>query len=331
MHRGRPELATFDFDLALPLPILRAVADLPAASITARTRCCAVLGHPVRHSASPAMQNAGIARLDLPWRYLAFDVEPANLAAAIEGARAMRFIGLNLTVPHKVAALTLLDHLDDTAKNWGAVNTVRFEARDSGGAWQPLARFQEEIPGPVRAVGFNTDAEAIIESLREDLGFDPAGARIVLLGAGGAGRVAGLRLAAERPRTLHVVNRTASTAAALAAEILARHPKLDVQTGYPASGPIDLIVNATSLGLNANDPSPLDDSRLPISEARLVFDMIYRPAVTPLLERARAAGCRTANGLGMLLHQGARALELWSGCNAPITEMRQALTHAVYG
>ncbi|HOB31555.1 MAG TPA: shikimate dehydrogenase, partial [Verrucomicrobiota bacterium] len=106
--------------------------------IDAGTRYCAVLGHPVRHSASPAMQNAGIARLGLNWRYLAFDVRPEELRTALAGARSMQFVGLNLTVPHKLLALEMMDVLDESAKTWGAVNTVRFEGRDRSGAWRPL-------------------------------------------------------------------------------------------------------------------------------------------------------------------------------------------------
>src|SRR5882672_11945507 len=138
--------------------------------ITAATRYCAVLGHPVKHSASPAMQNAGIAALGLDWRYVAFDVAPENVRAAIEGAKAMKFIGLNLTVPHKLLALDMVDALDESAKTWGAVNTIRFEARGSKGDWEPLHYFTESVPREVRSLGFNTDADAITRSLQEDLG-----------------------------------------------------------------------------------------------------------------------------------------------------------------
>ena len=105
--------------------------------------CCAVYGFPIRHSASPAMHNAAFAALGLNWRYLAFEVRPDDLRAAIAGARAMQFSGLNLTVPHKLLAMQIVDELDESAKTWGAVNTVRFEARDAGGQWQPLHHFSE--------------------------------------------------------------------------------------------------------------------------------------------------------------------------------------------
>jgi shikimate dehydrogenase len=297
--------------------------------IDAGTRYCAVYGHPVRHSASPAMQNAGIAALGLNWRYLAFEVHPDNLHAAIQGAKVMNFIGLNLTVPHKLMALDLVDTLDESAKLWGAVNTIRFEGKDEQGQWRPLREFNE-IPTETRTHGFNTDADAITRALREDLGLELAGKRVLLLGAGGAGRTAALKLAAEGVAELYLVNRTREKADAVAKEIRVSWSAVKVHVGYP-SGRIDLLLNATSLGLKVSDPSPLEAEKLRISDVAAVYDMIYRPAETELLKRAKAAGCRTANGLGMLLYQGAKALEIWSGRAAPVEIMRQALEKNVYG
>lgn len=298
--------------------------------IGAATRYCAVYGHPIRHSASPAMQNAGMAALGLDWRYLAFEVHPDRLADAIAGARAMKFLGLNLTVPHKLLAVDLVDELDESARTWGAVNTIVFEARDAAGAWRPLREFAGVVPEDVRSHGYNTDADAIVRSVREDLGVEPAGARVLLLGAGGAGRTAALKLAATGVAELFLVNRTMAKAEAIAVEIRQRHPGVRVATGYPG-GTVDLMLNATSLGLHAGDAAPWDEGAFPVARARAVYDMIYRPAETPLLGAARAAGCRVANGLGMLLYQGARALELWTGRNAPIEVMRAALRQNVYG
>lgn len=282
--------------------------------IDASTRYCAVFGHPINHSASPALQNAGLAALGLNWRYLACDVDPAHLREAIAGAKRMGFVGLNLTVPHKLLALDLVDELDDSARVWGAVNTIRFEANGD----QTIAR------------GFNTDADAITRSLREDLGVELRGAKVLLLGAGGAGRTAALKLAAEQVRELYLVNRTESKALAVAREIAARNPAVQITVGYPAS-PVDLVLNATSLGLKPDDDFPMDQTRFPLRQARAVYDMIYRPAETPLLQAARTAGCRTANGLGMLLHQGAKALEIWTNQPAPVEIMRRALAENVYG
>ena len=302
-----------------------------ATPINAATRYCAVYGQPIKHSASPAMQNAGIAALKLNWRYLAFEVRPEDLREAIAGAKTMRFIGLNLTVPHKLLALEMVDVLDDSARAWGAVNTIRFEARDPSGIWRPLAHFPDAVPESLRSHGFNTDADAITRSLRDDLGVEPAGARVLLLGAGGAGRTAALKLASERISELFLVNRTASKAAELTGEIRKRYPAVKIIVGYPPAGrEVDLVLNATSLGLKPDDASPLDTTQYAFARAGAVYDMIYRPAETPLLKTARLAGCRTANGLGMLLHQGAKALEIWSGKPAPIDAMRSALHRHIY-
>jgi shikimate dehydrogenase len=275
------------------------------------------------------MQNAGLAALGLDWRYLAFEVDPANLRAAIQGAQAMNFIGLNLTVPHKLMAADMVDVLDESAKSWGAVNTIRFEGKDQRGAWRPLREFAE-VPRETRSHGFNTDADAITRALREDLGWEPRGANMLLLGAGGAGRTAALKLASEHLSELFLVNRTRGKAEAIAKEIRERCPAVKVTLGYPA-GPVDLVLNATSLGLKPNDPLPFDAKQFAIRQAGAVYDMIYRPAETALLQAAKTAGCRTANGLGMLLYQGAKALELWTGQPAPAEIMRRALEKNVYG
>jgi shikimate dehydrogenase len=276
------------------------------------------------------MQNAGVSALGLNWRYLAFDVHPDDLAAAIAGAKAMKFIGLNLTVPHKLLALDLVEVLDESGSKWGAVNTIRFEGQGEDGAWLPLGQMEPEDARAVRGAGFNTDADAIVRSLREDLGFEPRGASVLLLGAGGAGRVAALRLAEEGVAALFMVNRTMAKAEELAAEVRRRCPQVEASMGYPKQ-PVDLVLNATSLGLKESDPSPLDQRQFPLEKCGAIYDMIYRPAETSLLRLARAAGCRAANGLGMLLYQGAKALEIWSGKAPPLDVMRGALQRDVYG
>jgi shikimate dehydrogenase len=275
------------------------------------------------------MQNAGMAELGLDWRYLACELPPKELRVALDGAKAMRFIGVNLTVPHKLLAVDLMDELDQSSRTWGAVNTVRFEGLDQQGTWQPLAQLPES-PKQIRMHGFNTDADAITRALHEDLKIKLAGSKVLLLGAGGAGRTAALKLAAEKVAELYLVNRTQSKAEDLAAEIKQRYPGVPVVVGFP-QGSVDLILNATSLGLKASDPMPLDERQFPLSRAGAVYDMIYRPAETTLLKAARRAGLPAANGLGMLLYQGASALEIWSGKPAPIAVMRQALEKNVYG
>ena len=299
-------------------------------AIDAATRYCAVLGHPIDHSASPAFQNAGIAALGLNWRYLAFDVHPDELATAIDGAKAMKFVGLNLTVPHKILALEMVDTLDPSASRWGAVNTVRFEAQTEQGEWRPVAEMEPTAISQVRSHGFNTDADAITDSLRRDLGVDIPNATVLLLGAGGAGRVAALKLAADGVKRLNLVNRTMSKAEEVGGEIREHFPSVNVELGYPRE-PVEVIINATSLGLNPDDPFPLNTDQFPVTRADKVFDMIYRPAATPLLNEAKRAGCITANGVGMLLHQGVSALRIWSGLTPPVDTMREALEKHLYG
>ncbi len=298
------------------------------------------------------MHNAAFAALGLNWRYLAFEVHPDHLRAAIAGARAMQFAGLNLTAPHKLLAMEMLDELDESAKMWGAVNTIRFEGRNASGKWLPLREFdggtqsekynagvppaksvhtvQGPVPQEIRAHGFNTDADGIVTALREDLKLKLRGAKVLLLGTGGAGQVAALRLAAENVSELFLVDYVAAKAGAVAQEIRKRHPQMKVTTGFPKD-PVDLLLNATPIGLKENDPSPLDEKQFSLRQACAVYDMIYKPAETKLLAAAKAAGCKTANGLGMLLHQGAQAFEIWTGKPAPLGVMRRALEQSIYG
>jgi shikimate dehydrogenase len=306
------------------------VSDEFAKPIDASTRICAVYGFPIKHSASPAMQNVGFAALGLNWRYIACEVAPETLRTAIEGAKAMRLVGLNLTVPHKLLAVDFVDVFDDSVKTWGAVNTIRIEGRDKNGTWLPIYQFSDAQPDKIRTQGFNTDAEAITRSLHEDLGMQLRGARVLVLGAGGAGRVTALKLAAENVAELFLVNRTHSKASAIAAEIRRRHLNIKIQVGYPR-GDVDLCINATSLGLSSSDPLPFDNRQFSLRQALAVYDMIYRPAETLFLQTAKAGGSRVANGLGMLLYQGAKSLEIWSGQPAPIGVMRAALEKNVYG
>ena len=226
----------------------------------------------------------------------------------------MNFAGLNLTVPHKLLAVEMVDELDESAKMFGAVNTIKFVASNKS----------------VRAIGFNTDAEGMTLSLKEDLGIKLHGKKVLLLGAGGAGRTAAVKLASEKVAELFLVNRTQNKAEEIAKEIKKRFPSVNISTNYPKTK-IDLVLNATSLGLKLGDASPLDEKQFSLRQARAVYDMIYRPAETRLLAAARKAGCKTANGINMLLYQGAKAFKIWTGKSAPVEVMRRALIKNVYG
>ncbi len=186
------------------------------------------------------------------------------------------------------------------------------------------------VPLKIRAIGFNTDADGLANSLREDLGLELRGAKVLLLGAGGAGRTAALKLASDNVAELYLVNRTTGKAEEIANEIKKRFPSVKLAVGFPKAD-VDLILNATSLGLKADDDSPLDEKQFSLKQTRAVYDMIYRPAETKLLTAAKTAGCKTANGLGMLLHQGAKAFEIWTGRPAPLVVMRRALEQNIYG
>jgi shikimate dehydrogenase len=319
------------FDVPPVLPYKERVSSDANVPVNASTRYCAVFGHPIGHSASPAMQNAGLAALGLNWRYLAFDVHPDHLRPAIEGARLMGFIGLNLTVPHKLLALDMVDVLDDQARPWGAVNTIVFETRGRAGQWVPLGAVEAPPEREVRSRGFNTDADAIVQALQEAFDLESLrGSSVLLLGAGGAARAAALRLVKEGVSALYLVNRTEARAAGLAADLEKSCPGVVAIQGYPPAS-VDLVINATSLGLKEEDPLPIDLQWFKEHRPRFVYDMIYRPMETGLLRAARSAGCRAANGAGMLLHQGTRALELWTGLPAPVGVMRAALEKNLYG
>ncbi len=278
------------------------------------------------------MHNAAFAALGLNWRYLAFEVDPKNLRAAIEGSRAMNFAGLNLTVPHKLLAMDMVDELDISAKTWGAVNTIKFEP---------------DAAGKVRAIGFNTDADAVVRTIKDDFKWsDLNGAAILLLGAGGAAKSTALRLAQEGISKLFLVNRTETNALQLKRETEEQNPSVLIEfianhkiaEGYPHD-PVDLVVNATSLGLKPDDALPIQLNWLKTRRPKRVFDMIYRPAETAFLREAKAASitaegysaCQTANGIGMLVHQGAKAFEIWTGQTPPLNIMREAVEMSVYG
>jgi shikimate dehydrogenase len=279
-----------------------------------------VIGHPVGHSVSPQMHNAALAELARDdarfagWRYFAFDVEPGGLAAALGLLHGLRFRGVNLTVPHKVPAVELVSGLDPAAREAGAVNTLVLD----GSGWR----------------GFNTDGHGLAAAITEDLGLELRGAPIVLLGAGGAARGAAVQCLRAGCAALWIVNRTQSNLDSLLAHLAPLAGKVPVGSIAPggAAGrlqPGAIVINATSAGLRPADPAPADLAGLPGIAA--VFDMIYNPPETRLLAQARALGLPHANGLGMLVHQGAKALEIWTGIASSVTApaMRAAAAKAL--
>jgi shikimate dehydrogenase len=282
--------------------------------INAGTKLCGVIGDPVRHTLSPAMHNAAIAELGIDYAYMAFHVKTSSLNAAIEGIRALGMRGLNVTIPHKVAAVQFLDELDPLARDIGAVNTI---VNDEG-----------------KLTGYNTDAAGFLQSL-DGAGFEPKGKKVVLLGAGGAARAMGFALA-QAGSEITILNRkpTLSQAALLSANLErisgSKVTALELNAANLKTVLIeaDLLVNATSAGMEpAVDETPVPAELL--KPGLTVFDVVYTPYETRLLREAAARGCRVISGLEMLVRQAALALELWTGMKAPLGVMREAAISAM--
>lgn len=318
--RAAPSAASLEnLKSKIESPAVLTLADLPRWSHEGTA--LAVLGHPIGHSISPAMHNAALARLAqtaprfLSWNYVRFDVPPEDLPVALQRLHTAGFFGLNLTVPHKVIAFEHVAEIDSAARLVGAVNTLRRTAH----GWR----------------GFNTDGYGLSGAIRETLGRELAGQHVVLLGAGGAARGAAVECLQRGCASLLIANRSPENLTSLLAAIANVSPAIPRRGFAPAMPPADLpprvlVVNATSAGLRDSDPAPIDLATLPSVVA--VYDMIYNPPQTRLLRQAAALGLPHANGLSMLVHQGAKALEIWSGVPAAQTApTMDAAAHAVLG
>lgn len=274
--------------------------------ITSQTGALGLLGHPVGHSKSPEMMNAALKAMDMPYIYLAYDVSPAELKQAVEGMKALKFRGWNVTIPHKVAITRYLDELDDSAKEIGAVNTVVYHQ----GKW----------------VGHNTDGAGYLRSLTEEMSIDLSEQRIVLLGAGGAARAVGYALATAGVKKITIANRTVEKAEQLAEHLSrwTRTAAVPITDCKEAVEGATLVVNTTSVGMYPRTeeiPIPADW----LHREQIVSDLVYRPRQTALLTAGKKKGAQIHTGLGMLVHQAAIALELWLGKPAPISLMKQVL------
>jgi len=278
----------------------------------------AVLGHPISHSLSPVMHNAALAELAKTdprfsdWRYFKFDIAPTDLPEALRCFHKKKFFGLNLTVPHKSLVLEHLAAADDFVRAAGAANTL---TRTADG-WQ----------------GANTDGYGLSTALLHDLRDSLRGTDVILLGAGGAARGAALECLRAQCNSLWIGNRTAATAQALIASLARQSGATQLHTFDPQAPTNALpagatLINATSLGLAKNDSAPLDLTK--IARPARVYDMIYRPAQTPLLRQAAALEIPHANGLSMLIHQGARSLQIWTGLTPPVAIMQSAILAAL--
>lgn len=280
----------------------------------------AVLGHPIGHSLSPVMHNAALKALARSnpefktWRYFRFDVPPARLRSTLKALQKAGFQGVNLTVPHKILAVPMVAKVAAEAVPIGAVNTLKLHHDEA-------------------YYGFNTDGYGLSAALKAAFGFSVRGKPVILLGAGGAARGAAVECLERGCASLWIANRTRETLTELVRTLRRVAGKIPLHPFAPGEVPPGLpkgavVINATSLGLSPADPSPIDLSAIP--RPRAVFDMIYNPPETALLRQARALRIPRRNGLGMLVHQGAKALELWTGVKASRTapSMSRALIRA---
>src|SRR5438876_12317279 len=278
-----------------------------------------VLGDPVAHSLSPQMQNAALGACDIHMQYARFHIRANELRSASLFLRRLHFIGVNLTVPHKIAAFTQIDEADESATRAGAVNTIR--VRDE------------------KLIGSNTDGEGFLRAIRTEFSIDLRDLRVMIIGAGGGtGRAIGWQCALENCERLVLVNRTPAKTSALVEQlrpffaeprVLGPAARLEGtawdETALRAQlADIDLIVNATPLGMNPSDLTPVPARVL--APHHMVFDCVYGPSKTALLRAAEQAGARGANGISMLLHQGALSFSIWFDRETPIEAMRAALS-----
>jgi shikimate dehydrogenase len=276
--------------------------------LSGHTKPYAVLGHPIGHTLSPVMHNASFGALGLDAVYLAFDVHPDRLLTVLDALRAMGFGGVNLTIPHKEVAFRGLTQLDPSAQLLGSVNTVQFSA--------------------LGLIGHNTDGYGFLKAVEEAFGRGPRGDAVYVLGTGGAGRAVALMCAQAGAKSVQVHDVDAARVARLVDEIRKKFPGVEVDAGGD-SKLADLVVQCTPVGMKKDDPSPLAVEKFRAGQR--AFDLIYHMPETPFMRAAKAGGAQASNGLGMLLHQGARAFEIWTGTPPNVEAMRKALEQAVYG
>ncbi len=274
-------------------------------------RLFGVIGCPVGHTLSPYMHNAAFSKIGINAIYLPFDVKPEDLKDFLKNLRSCRIEGLNVTIPLKEVVLKFLDYLSKEAKLIGAVNTIVVEGKS--------------------LKGYNTDAQGFLQALKKDLGFRPEGRRACIVGAGGAARAVCFALADAKINELWITDIVFRRAKVVSETVEKNFPKCYItpfklnRISEVLEG-IDLLVNATPVGMKKTDPSIIEPKFL--NKDIAVYDLVYN-IETRLVKAAKAKGLVAANGLGMLLYQGALSFELWIGRQAPIDTMRSALKKAI--
>jgi len=272
--------------------------------ITSHTKLTGIIGHPVSHSLSPVMHNAAFEDLGLDYRYLAFEVLPNNLEKTVEGFRAIGVAGFNVTVPYKLDVMQYLDQVSPEAQIIGAVNTV--------------------VNNAGILVGYNTDAKGFLLALKKEADINKK--NILIIGAGGAARAVVFSFASESVREIVVCNRTKEKADDLVADVKQAGINLPIFSKVLDKKNIsqaDIIINTTSLGLKTGEESIVPKDWL--MPEKICMDLIYNPEVTPFLACAKQQGCKTINGLGMLIEQGRLAFKLWTGKEPSYEVMKKAI------
>ena len=282
-------------------------SELP---LSGTTQIVGIFGWPVAHSFSPRMHNAAFRELGLDWAYVPFPTPPEKLGDAIRGFRAMGFRGANVTIPHKEKVIEFLDGLSPLSEKMGTVNTLYWEGD--------------------RLMGTTTDPWGCLENLRR-AGFQPQNQDIALIGCGGAARAISFAFACEHPEmpiTVVFRREDGDQAQRLQRELLGKTQAavslFPLEEFENRAGNFELVVNATPVGMHPNEGAvPFPTTRL--HDGQCVLDIVYNPRRTQLLAEAQRHGCKTVEGLGMLLHQGAKSFELWTGKQAPVDAMARAL------
>ncbi|UCH12369.1 MAG: shikimate dehydrogenase [Candidatus Omnitrophota bacterium] len=266
-----------------------------------RLKIFALIGYPVGHTLSPYMHNAAFSKLKIKALYIPLSVEPKRLRQTIKILKDANIGGFNVTIPFKSICMRYLDRVDKLASMIGAVNTVVVKGK--------------------RLIGYNTDATGFLKSLKEDLKFTPKNKSVLLIGAGGAARAVAFALAKEGAKKIFITDIVKTKAVSLAKNIRKYFPKCKIKstTNYD----IDLLVNATPLGMKKSDPLLVNPKLL---HNRLsIYDIVYNPSPTKFVKTAKKRKIKAVNGLGMLLYQGAEAFKLWTGRRAPVAVMRKTL------
>ncbi len=287
------------------------LSDLHEAAALPKPARLAVLGHPVSHSASPRLHQPALDAFEIPCSYVRLEVDPGNLTKAFKLMRELDFIGCNVTVPHKFEAMSCCSDVSAQAQQLGAVNTVVFSENAT--------------------LGYNTDGPGFIAAIEEAFGFRANRIHTLILGAGGgAGQAIATQCCLEKPEKLTLVNRSLEKLDELADRLRSLSPETQIQT-LTLQDPrlkdfchqADLLVQTSSLGLKPNDPKVIpDDFFLP---HHCAYDTIYSPPETPFLASARKLGCKTDNGLSLLIHQGALAFQRWFPGKDALPFMREAM------